>query len=288
MSMKARIQLIRPLNIVILALSQLACFRLFVPSHSDELLRLFYVVLSSCLTAAAGYIVNDIFDKDTDAVSKPHRPLVRGALSATQAWIYYFTFLASSLLTAYFSENPALLFIVFLINGALFMYAAVLKRMALLGNLIVSGMVYMSFALGNLWVHPLREFVSGLALLAFIVTLYRELLKTNEDFEGDNAAGFKTLPVRIGLQRSHAVAVIFGLVSGLFLIACGFRLVSFIPIPEGFHFYGFALFFSGFELIFTSIYYRKYTSEKHKIPASFWPKLAMIVMIVALFSSPIQ
>jgi 4-hydroxybenzoate polyprenyltransferase len=286
-SLKARLLLIRPLNIALLALGQLACFSLFVPRDATQLLFLLLVVLSTTLTAAAGYTVNDLFDRASDRVSKPKRPLVSGAISVTNAWVFYFTLLASAFLCAFFASNTTLIFVVSLCNAALFLYAAFLKRTPLMGNILVSSMAYLSFALGNLWPHPHASFVSGFAFLAFSVTLYRELLKTNEDFEGDKQAGFKTLPVRIGLPLAEKIAFLFGILCGLFLIFSGLQFVPFVPIPQGFTAYSNALILCGTGFLFQTFGYHFKPSFSKRIPASFWPKIAIFLVLMALLNCPV-
>ena len=92
------IKLIRPLNLLIIALT-MYLFRYCIVAASPY--RLFYIqnvltnteflllVLSTLFIAAGGYVINDIFDTDIDSVNQPQKTIVGNAISEDTAYNFY-------------------------------------------------------------------------------------------------------------------------------------------------------------------------------------------------------
>ncbi len=64
------IKITRPINVLITFIVVVAAI-LISAQHQIELCKIILVSLSAALTAAAGNIVNDIYDIETDKVSHP-------------------------------------------------------------------------------------------------------------------------------------------------------------------------------------------------------------------------
>ncbi len=74
------LQLIRYQNLLMLALMQLV-FRYGFLNQQDCFLALadwqyLLLVLSTVLIAAAGYVINDIFDQEKDSINRPNSQIV--------------------------------------------------------------------------------------------------------------------------------------------------------------------------------------------------------------------
>jgi 4-hydroxybenzoate polyprenyltransferase len=85
--------------------------------------------------AAAGYVINNIFDQDTDLENKP-RVVIKSTESA--AYNIYAVLNISGVAIGFYLSNVKSLFAVFILIAALYIYATSLKQMILLGNVIIT------------------------------------------------------------------------------------------------------------------------------------------------------
>jgi geranylgeranylglycerol-phosphate geranylgeranyltransferase len=113
---------------------------------------------------------------------------------------------------------------------ALFAYAARLKRVFLVGNLLVAVITSSAFVAGGLLAGRPRDAMVPFAI-GFLFVLSRELVKGAEDVEGDRAVGVGTLAVVAGVDRAAVAAAVLMLV-----------LAVLIPVPSIVDYYGIAYF----------------------------------------------
>jgi geranylgeranylglycerol-phosphate geranylgeranyltransferase len=184
-----------------------------------------WLALAAALAAAAGNVINDVYDLEIDRVNKPRRPLPSGRLSLVEARLLYVLLLGALVPVALRLPPAARVFLgVWVV--ALHLYGSIFKRELLVGNLLVSLVCSSGFVLGS-WVAG--EPRSGLvpAGLAFLFLMGREIVKDAEDVVGDRSAGARTLSAILGPERSAVLAVLLFL---LFILA--------VPIPYLTHLYG--------------------------------------------------
>jgi geranylgeranylglycerol-phosphate geranylgeranyltransferase len=93
-------------------------------------------------------------------------------------------------------------------------YSMRLKGTPLLGNISVAMILGLTFVFCGLSFNKLGPMIMP-AILAFGLTLVRELIKDIADVEGDNSAGLKTLPLVIGKKKAITVAMIKAVLIGL-------------------------------------------------------------------------
>ncbi len=197
-------------------------------------LNFFILALVTMLIAAAGYIINDHFDVNTDRKNKPGKNMLEGKISVRIALRVYYIFNGIAILCGFYLSWMAGSFQLGLIFpaiiGLLWFYSSRYQRMPFWGNLIVavlSAMVvlivwlfefFMLLKTGDEFVSvisqlsAINKYVWAYALFAFLVSLFREILKDIQDMEGDLSMGYRTLPVIWGMKASK------GLASGLILI----------------------------------------------------------------------
>lgn len=206
------IQLTRPVNVLITFLSVLVATVLV--SGNWVFGRVFAACLSAALVTGAGNALNDFYDRKIDRINKPFRPIPSARLKPREAVIMAILLFIISLCISFFLGIPE--FIV--VSSAvilLWAYAAVLKQVALVGNLVVSFLGGLAFVYGSSVIYAA---VAGLipALFAFLFHLGREIVKDVEDMEADVAQGAKTLPIRIGLRPALICAAgVFGMLAAL-------------------------------------------------------------------------
>ena len=230
------LKLIRWPNLLMIAFIQyLIRYSLIIPLNLPHALDEFYYglgVLCSILLAAGGYIVNDIYDLETDAHNKPDRISIGKGISLNVAWNLYFISLLGATASAYFLSDFAgldnLWLIAPLASILLYLYASDLKKRAVLGNLLVSFLSAMPvFLIAIFDIFPAAtaenaeqvrqsfEVIIAYALFAFWTTLIRELIKDAEDRKGDRLSGYKTLAIIVSEKAFKVI------VSALLLVLIG-------------------------------------------------------------------
>jgi 4-hydroxybenzoate polyprenyltransferase len=233
------LKLIRYQNLLLLALMQLV-FRYGFLKQQDIWLSLSdfqyaLLVLATVLLAAGGYVINDIFDQDTDTDNKPNKVIVGKSISEGNAYyIYAGLTLAGVAVGMYLSnviQKPGFISIFIFIAALLYFYATTLKQMLLLGNIVVAALLGFSvLIIGFFDLFPttyegnadkmalLFSILKDYAVFAFILNFIREIVKDLEDFGGDYKQGMRTLPIVLGVAKTSKVAV--GLLFVPLLILC--------------------------------------------------------------------
>ena len=192
------------------------------PELSGWNMILFLLALGMLM--AGGFIINNILDIETDSVNSPQRVIVMQNLgNKTLQNIYIWLLILGTLLSIYVSfrlGRPYLAVIYPAFYWLLYLYSRYLKGIPLLGNLVVAFMCAMVPFLLLMAEWPvissikenaaeayiyLIKLLTGMTLFAFMITISREIIKDMEDVEGDEAAGYKTLPVLYGLAMSQMV-----------------------------------------------------------------------------------
>ena len=227
---KGTIALIRPKNLFLLCFAQYAIkYALLDPMGVSTILDHIHfaiLVLATCCIAAAGNIINDIFDVETDTINKPNRVIVGKLVSEKTAYNLYFALTIIGVSLGFFLANHiektglAALFII--ISALLYLYASQLKQTVLIGNILISLLVASSIIIVGLFdLFPATtelnqttqtiafKKIFDYALFAFMINLLREMVKDIEDIDGDYNSGMRTLPIVIG--RDRTVFVVFAL-----------------------------------------------------------------------------
>jgi geranylgeranylglycerol-phosphate geranylgeranyltransferase len=171
--------------------------------------------------SGSAIVLNDYFDLEVDRVNTPDRPLPSGAISPSEAIFLTvaasFTGLAASLAIGI---SAFILCVIFWLIGLLYNWK--FKEAGLLGNLMVSSSVAITFILGGVTVgEPWNKIVWIFGLMAFFIDLGEEIAGDAMDMEGDKKRNSKSIAIMRG--KSFALAIsssLFGLVV----------LISFIPI----------------------------------------------------------
>ncbi len=97
----------------------------------------FVLGLAVMLVGASGYLINDLFDVAIDSVNKPNKVLIDKVFSKKTVWTVY-SFLNSLALLIGFLINETILFLLLFCIVSLWGYALFLKKIALLGNILIS------------------------------------------------------------------------------------------------------------------------------------------------------
>jgi 4-hydroxybenzoate polyprenyltransferase len=211
------------------------------------------LVLATVCIAAGGYIINNIFDVETDTENKPENVIVGKFISETKAYNLYIGFTVIGVAIGFYLSNvigkPSFASIFIVIAATLYFYATSLKQSLLIGNFIVALLLSLSviiigifdlFPITNEENRPVMGLLFGIlldyAIFAFIINFIREIVKDLQDFNGDLNQGMNTLPIAFGVKRT--AKLVFGL--------------SFIPIICIIYYINRNLFATG--LLFATLY----------------------------------
>jgi 4-hydroxybenzoate polyprenyltransferase len=241
------LKLIRPLNLLIIAATMYlfrlcivvaSPYKLFYIQHVLSDIEFLLLVLSTLFIAAGGYVINDIFDADMDALNRPRRVLVGYRVSESGAYnLYKFLCVAGiacTLALAVMTKNYRLSTLPVIIMVILNFYAHTFKKQLVVGNFMISLCTCFTILLIALFetgdvsreLTPNESYVrSGIALaavvyslFAFLTTFLREMVKDVEDMKGDEQHGCRTIPIIYGFKGVRITSLVIGLII-LFMLA---------------------------------------------------------------------
>lgn len=234
--MKVYIQLMRPLNCMMVAIAVFigalvaGGFGIFDSTLSSQVI---FACIAAFLFTGAGNSVNDYFDRDIDRINHPMRPIPSGKIKPKDVMIFALLLYFISVILAVFINIMA--FIIVMANLAvMFSYEIFSKAKGFAGNMTISWLTATTFLFGGAAV-MLMEKTLILAALAFLATLGREIAKDIEDIKGDE--GRFTLPMKVGASDAGVIASTF-IASAVLLsflpimldLFSGSGLISYIPL----------------------------------------------------------
>jgi 4-hydroxybenzoate polyprenyltransferase len=206
-------------------------------------------VFTTLLVTASGYIINDIYDIETDRINKPDKRIIDVHLSLSAAWkIYFSMILTGALISFYLAVQRNDLFYWFIYPAAVFLlfgYSRWFKGIPYLGNILVSlfcaavpGIFFLSEAsvLKELKIRdltsflPLHNLLLAYVLFAFLTNLYREIVKDLQDETGDKLANIQTAAVYFGKKNTKIMALFTALITSM-VITFSFSQSIFSNIP---------------------------------------------------------
>ena len=209
------IKLLRPLNIAVAAFAVLVSA--YILGVYEQYFILTCVVIVVIAYNGAANAFNDYYDYEIDLINRPNRPLSRGMITSVQALCLAVILFAIGSVTAFQLPFYAKLTAVGIAMPLIIIYSMRLKGTPLLGNIAVAMILGLTFVFCGLAFNKLGPMIMP-AILAFGLTLVRELIKDIADVEGDNSAGLKTLPLVIGKNKAIIVAMIKAVLIGLVLL----------------------------------------------------------------------
>ena len=270
----AIIKMSRPINLVI-TFATVFVASLICNTQQNISVEVFFASLSAMLVAAAGNIINDIFDLEIDKINKPNRSLPAGETTKRNAIIFYLLFSVSAIMISSLI-NIAAIVIVTVTSLLLFFYSFKLKAVPLIGNLTVAVCTGLAFIYGGVAVGNWKLGIIP-AVFAFLINLIRELLKDIEDLEGDLKNKVITFPGKYGIDKTKSLIIMIT----VFLIVTTFY--PFIYKIYSIEYFLIVLF--GVDLIL--VYFLKELNKKNFLEKisklSNYLKLSMILGLIAIY-----
>ena len=207
-------ELTRPHNLVVAVVTTFIGYGIVSKTYGYQLADKTFIwpALVVVLIAAAGYVINDYYDIETDRIAKPWRPLVSGIVSSRTARILAYILFALGLAISAIM-NPYILLFVAANALLLHEYSRWIKRTGFIGNTVVAYNSAATILFGGLTRSIELDALVPYAVLipaiyAFLFVLGREIVKGIEDIEGDRRAGIYTIAVAYGAERARSMAIL--------------------------------------------------------------------------------
>lgn len=210
MRLPASLDLVRLHNCVLAGIAVLVGMIVAVASSDIMLHQAAFAFAVAVLVCAGGNATNDYCDREIDRINRPERPIPSGRLKARDALLIGGVLFTIGIVLSILIGIPCIILAV--VNSVvLAFYAAELKRLGLVGNLIVGYLVGSTFLFGGLAAKnaPKLQALGILAAMAAVSTVGRELIKDIEDMKGDSKIGLKTFPLSHGPRAAAALAIVF-------------------------------------------------------------------------------
>ena len=227
----AYITIIRPLNVILGGVT--IVISSFIVQYNGPISYLFFAVLVVMFYTAGANTLNDYFDYKIDKINRPDRAISSGLVLRNHAIIFsLFAFILGTLFALQLNKNSQLVAVgvsLPLIIG----YNAKLKNFALIGNIVVALILSLSFIYAGFVFDNIKPLIIP-ALLAFGLTLIREIVKDMADVIGDKAVALKTFPIVYGQNKTIVLCTVLSALLGI---------GSFVPFITGYYniFYGILL-----------------------------------------------
>ena len=223
--------IIRPLNVFLGGLTILIS-SLIIKYDGSAISVALPVFVVMFFTIGANTL-NDYFDYDIDKINRPDRAIISGLVLRRHALILSLSsFIIGVLISLGLNKDSQLLSIGVSLP-LIITYNVRLKNYPLIGNIIVSLIIAMSFIYAGLVFEKTEPLIIP-ALLAFGLTLIREIVKDLADIKGDKSADLMTFPIVYGVKKTIILCTILSVFLGI---------GSFIPFLTGYYntFYGISL-----------------------------------------------
>ena len=234
-------KLIRLKNLIMIALIQVLIKYTLINVYLDNFtlnnIRFSFYLIALILIVAGGYIINDIYDIETDKINKKENQIIGNSISSKSAFNYYYLLNFIGVLFGFYIAlsigKIAFGFIFIFFAFSLWRYSKQHKTSFATGNFQVAFLTALSiinlilFDLvpiginnenGSLMISKIIIFYAG---FSFITTLIREIVKDIEDLEGDQKINAKTLAITYGLKKSKNIVI--GLTSATIICIAYFQ-----------------------------------------------------------------
>ena len=222
---------IRPLNVILGGLT--IVISSFIVKYNGPTSFIIFAVSVVMFYTAGANTLNDYFDYKINKINRPDRAISSGLVSRSHALIFsLFAFIIGTLFALQLNKNSQLVSIGIslpLIIG----YNAKLKKFPLIGNIVVALILSLSFIYAGFVFDNIKPLIIP-AVLAFGLTLIREIVKDMADVVGDKSVGLKTFPIIYGENKTIVLCTVLSALLGI---------GSFVPFITGYYniFYGILL-----------------------------------------------
>ncbi len=184
--------------------------------------------LATICLAAAGFIIDSIYNVEADKINHPNRVLIGNSISVKKANKLFFILNIIGIIIGFYLSNiigqPS--FAILFIGGSFLLYgrATSLKKYALLAPIINSLTLAASILLVGLYdlfpaitdstresIHTFFSILLDYALFIALLNFVRELIIRQRNIDGDYKMNRKSIPLMLGKGRSNTIILILSL-----------------------------------------------------------------------------
>ena len=271
-------RIIRPLNLLIMAFAQLMTAYFLVETTQQgrpilEDVHLYFLILSTVLIAASGYMINDYYDVKIDYINKPEEVVVgKNIKRRTVMFLHSILNVIGVGIGLMLGLKVGL--IIFIAAFLLWLYSNSLKRLPFIGNLVVALLTGLAVYIVGFYYQSNLLLVLAYAIFAFFINLIREIIKDIEDRNGDRKHGSKTLPIVLGFRGTKNVIFSIAAIFIVSIVAVTYKLQN-----ELLFYY-----FGSLSLLFFLFLYKIYMADRkaHFTQLSILSKLLMLTGILSM------
>ncbi|MCP4675715.1 MAG: UbiA family prenyltransferase [Deltaproteobacteria bacterium] len=171
----------------------------------DNLFHMLLIPISLILAILFSIVTNNLADVDIDRVSNRDRPLYKKGIDREHYRKTAAPFFVLSLLVALITDQKSFLYVLLFI-ALYFIYSMPpfrFKRVPFFSKLVISTNSLAIFVMGFFLRDGALTDIPGIVFAYFVIgfTTVANFIDL-KDFEGDRAAGIKTIPVLLGLKRA--------------------------------------------------------------------------------------
>ena len=236
----AYFNIIRPLNVVAGSLTILVSS--LITKYNGPMNIVIFATLVVAFYTVGANTLNDYLDYKIDKINRPDRPITSGRILRKHALIVsILAFIIGTIIALQLNTNSQLVSIGISLP-LIIAYNMKLKKLPLIGNIVVAIVLALSFIYAGLAFSNPSPLILP-AVLAFGLTLIRELVKDMADIIGDKSVGLKTFPIIFGENKTInlcvGLSVLLGVgafipfITGHYNIFYGISLILTVEIPLG-------------------------------------------------------
>ncbi|MCG8235253.1 geranylgeranylglycerol-phosphate geranylgeranyltransferase [Tenacibaculum finnmarkense] len=244
------LSVVRGYNILVLIAAQyLAAIFIFSDQKSIKPVlfdwHLLYLVIATICVVAAGYIINNFYDKNADKINRPIKTSLDSYVKQeTKLSLYFFLNFTGFGFGLLVSWRAAFFFAVYIFS--IWLYSHKLKKHPFTGLISVTTLTILPFFV--LFVHykNFSKVIFVHAIFLFLIILIRELIKNLENIKGAIINNYNTFPVKYGEKNTKKLIILL-----MFLTLAPICILFNYPAIEYMKYY---FYLAAFVLIFIGFY----------------------------------
>ncbi|TPN87266.1 geranylgeranylglycerol-phosphate geranylgeranyltransferase [Aquimarina algicola] len=200
---------VRGYNILVIVLAQyFTSIFILAPDKSVREVffdpNLFVIVLASSGVIAAGYIINNFYDREKDLINRPQKTMLDRLVSQrTKLTGYFVTNFLSVVFASYVSFRAVVFFSLYIFG--IWFYSHKLKKFPIIGNITAALLSITPFFAVFIYYKNFDEVIFVHATFLFLMLIMREMIKDLGNLRGDLAQNYKTIPIVYGEKTSKTI-----------------------------------------------------------------------------------
>ena len=206
------LSVVRGYNILVLIAAQyLAAIFIFSDQKSLKLVlfdwHLLYLVIATAITVAAGYIINNFYDKTSDKVNRPIKTGIDSYIKQETKLSLYFSLNFIGFCFGFLvSWKAAFFFAIYIFS--IWFYSHKLKKYPFIGLLSATTLTILPFFVIFIHYKNFSKVIFVYAIFLFLIIMIRELIKQLENIKGAIINNYNTFPVKYGERKTKKLIIL--------------------------------------------------------------------------------